>query len=210
MVIVASRVFGATAPRAEATMHADVLIDLCARPSLLRDIAFQLDALGFDQPPPFGGEEFARCTFASARGQIDLLGPDDAGEGLLVINETSRTLAIPGGRRAPQVAGLVRLTYDEAAFDVDIRVPLLPGAIVVRAAAALDSRTRLAPHHAKDVAHMLGVLPDPISALAAITDADRELLAGLVERFRSSGDFAWRGMDSDSRLRSLTALELLL
>ena len=194
----------------ELTKDADLLVDLCAQPGLLRVIANQLEVLGFEQPAPFGGEDFARCTFMNERGQIDLLGPDDAGEELLVINETSRTLAIPGGRRALQVAERVRLTYDDLAFDVDLRVPLLPGAIMVKAAAALDPRTRDAAHHIQDVAHMLRILPDPIAARTGLTAADQEQIAALAPRLRESGDVAWRGMDQEGRLKAQTALELIL
>lgn len=75
MVLVASRAADSTVMRAEQTKDADLVVDLCARPSLLRDIAYHLGTLGFDQLPPFPGRGFARCTFATATGQIDLLAP---------------------------------------------------------------------------------------------------------------------------------------
>ncbi len=210
MVLVASRAADSTVMRAEQTKDADLVVDLCARPSLLRDIAYHLGTLGFDQLPPFPGRGFARCTFATATGQIDLLAPDDAGEELLAISATSQTVAIPGGRRALQVGEDVRLTYDEDEFDVELRVPLLPGAIVVKAAAALDPRTREAPHHVQDVVHMLRVLPDPIGARARMSVEDRALLAALTPRLHEAGDVAWRSVDVEDRERARAAIDLLV
>ncbi len=186
-----------------------MLVDICANPGTVAKVANELQQFGFKPLEPWGGEEFARCTFVSGTGQIDILCPDDASDEQLETPSGVRSLAIPGGRRALEISEAVRITYDEKYADIDIRLPLLPGAIVVKAAAAVDPRTADQPRHIQDVAGMLCVVDEPISARDKLSAEDRSLLASLVNRLVDDGDVAWDGIGTSDRLQGRAALDIM-
>jgi hypothetical protein len=210
MVLIASRFTGQSVDRAEQTKDADILVDICTRPDILVKVVSELRAFGFTQMEPFG-EKAARCTFlnSTGHGQIDVLCPDDASEAELDSVAGVRSLAIPGGRRALEISEEVTITYSQDAADVVLRVPLLPGSIVVKAAAALDERTARQERHIQDVVDMLSVLDDPGSARSHLSDADRVVLSSLQSRLDDDGDIAWERMGDPARLRARAAFELL-
>jgi hypothetical protein len=210
MVLIASRFTGQSADRAEQTKDADVLVDICTRPDILAKVVNELQAFGFTQMEPFG-ENAARCTFQNftGHGQIDVLCPDDASDAALDTVPGTRSLAIPGGRRALELSGAVNITYSQDNPDVVLRVPLLPGAIVVKSAAALDERTADQERHIQDVVDMLSILEDPGAARSLLHNADREILSALRTRLDDDGDVAWERMGDPARLRERAAFELL-
>jgi hypothetical protein len=212
MVLIACRLTGRTVERAEETRDADILVDICSSPSILAKVVNELDNFGFQLIEPFRGEEFARCTFTNSTGpgQIDVLCPEDATEDELKAVSGLQSLAIPGGRRALQVAEEVLITYDVDAPDVRIRVPLLPGAVVVKAAAAIDHRTVNQTRHVQDVVDMLLVLEDPIGVRPRLNDADLELLSSLRPRLEDDGDVAWERVSEQARLRARAAFDILV
>jgi hypothetical protein len=212
MVLIACRLTGRTVDRAEQTKDADILVDICSSPSILAKVVNELKTFGFQQIEAFGGDEFARCTFTNSTGlgQIDVLCPDDATEDDLRSVRGVHSLAIPGGRRALQVAEEVLLTYDVDAPDVRIRVPLLPGAITVKAAAAIDQRTVDQPRHVQDLVDMLSVLDDPIEARLKLNDVDLEMLSSLRARIEDDGDVAWERFGGQARLEARAAFDVLV
>ncbi len=207
MVLIAARAEGRQLPRAEQTKDADVLVDVCVHPGVLSQAADVLTGLGYGHPEPgWYDDAVARCTFVSGMAQIDLLGPDDSpAEDLATANGVTR-LAIPGGRRALETAQPVRITYDLDRRDVEIPVPLLPGAIAVKAAAALDPRTSGERRHAQDVAALLAIIDDPLKVRAAMSDADVELLGRLSGRLYDDGDPAWDAIPAPDRQEGQAAL----
>ncbi len=212
MVLIACRMTGRTVDRAEETKDADILVDICSSPSLLAKVINELRSFGFQPIESFGGEEFARCTFTNStgQGQIDVLCPEDATDDELKSVNGVQSLAIPGGRRALQVSEEVLITYDVDAYDVRIRVPLLPGAIVVKAAAAIDQRTVNQPRHVQDLVDMLSVLEDPVDARPQLNDADLELLSSLRPRLEDDGDVAWERFGEQARLEARAAFDILV
>jgi len=211
MVLIACRLTGRTVDRAEQTKDADMLVDICSSPSILNKVVNELRSYGF-QPMESFGREFARCTFTNSdgQGQIDVLCPEDATEDELKSLNGVQSLAIPGGRRALQIAEEVLITYDIEAPDVRIRVPLLPGAIVVKAAAAVDQRTANQPRHVQDLVDMLSVLEDPVGARQQLNDADLKVLSSLVSRLEDNGDVAWERLGERARLEARAAFDLLI
>ncbi len=172
----------------------------------------ELKNYGFQLMEPFGGEEFGRCTFTNStgQGQIDVLCPEDATEDELKSVSGVQSLAIPGGRRALEVSEELLITYDVDAPDVRIRVPLLPGSIVVKAAASVDQRTANQDRHIQDLVDMLSVLDDPVGARPQLNDADLELLSSLLPRLEDDGDVAWDRLGEQARLEARAAFDLLI
>jgi hypothetical protein len=209
MVLIASRAEGASSSRGEETRDADVVVDVCVQPRLLQGMASKLESFGYEQDPPFRGDGFARCSFSDGIGQIDLLAPNDSQTELLAISDSSMTIAIPGGRRALELSETIELYFGEEERDVAVRVPLLPGAIVVKAMAALDLRTKDQPRHLEDVAYLLGALSDPSSARLELDDSDVEVLTKIGSLFDLRGSGVWRGESADFRDRALATLAIL-
>lgn len=138
---------------------------------------------GFDFPrddwPDRDG--FARCTMVAHSAQVDLLCPDDADERHLVAGG-ARSLAIPGGRPALEVAEPVTVLLGDDCAPVDVRVPTLYGALAVKAATATDPRTRDRTRHLEDVAFLLSIVPDPRRLRAELAGGDLALLRALAPR----------------------------
>ena len=102
------------------------------------------------------------------------------------------------------------ITYDVDAPDVRIRLPLLPGAIVVKAATAVDQRTVNQPRHVQDLVDMLSVLGDPVDARLRLNDADIKLLSSLRSRLEDDGDVAWERSGGQVRLEARAAFDILV
>lgn len=211
MVLIAARAEGRQLPRAEQTKDADVLVDVCMHPEVLSQAADVLTGLGYRHPEAgWYDDAVARCTFVSGTAQIDLLGPEDSRAEDLATTNGVTSLAIPGGRRALETAQPVRITYDLDQRDVEMRVPLLPGAIAVKAAAVLDPRTSGQRRHAEDVAALLAIVDDPLRVRAAMSDADVELLGRLSRRLSDDGDPAWDAIPEADRREGQAALRLIV
>jgi hypothetical protein len=102
------------------------------------------------------------------------------------------------------------ITYDVDAPDVRMRVPLLPGAIFVKAAAAVDQRTAKQPRHMQDLVDMLCALEDPVGARQQLSEADLKLLSSLLSRLEDNGDVAWERLGEQARLEARAAFDLLV
>jgi hypothetical protein len=89
-------------------------------------------------------------------------------------------------------------------------VPLLPGAITVKAAAAIDQRTVDQPRHVQDLVDMLSVLDDPIEARLKLNDVDLEMLSSLRARIEDDGDVAWERFGGQARLEARAAFDVLV
>jgi hypothetical protein len=210
MVLVAARASGHRGGRAEGTKDGDVVVDICAAPALLRSVTHKLVSTGYTLPDDdWGRDGVARCTFVSVSGaQIDVLCPDDAPDEALASGQM-QSIAIPGGRRALEFAEPTLIYFDDDLADLDVRVPMLLGAIIVKTHAALDQRTAGQPRHIEDVAWMLSII-DPRQLVAGLEDRDSALLGQLQDRFRDDADIAWRLLDDAQRNRARAAMDLAL
>ena len=210
MVLVAARAAGHTLPRPEQTKDGDIVVDVCANHEAVSRVAYSLRSFGYDIPKEaWDREGIARCTFVSGTTQIDVLCPDDAADVDLGTSDGIRSLAIPGGRRALELSEPIRIHYAEEARDVELRVPLLPGAIIVKASAALDQRTAPQHRHAQDLGALLAIIDDLRAARNGLSSQDISVLISLRDRLLDDRDPAWEGLSTEHRQRAQAALRFL-
>lgn len=212
MVVVALAEQGKAPIRSAQTKDADLLVDICTSPKTLTDVVDFLENSGFSLAEKHYGDVFARCTFVGLgqKSQIDVLCPDDSPKELLNLRSDFESIAIPGGRRAMEVAQWVTIKYREDAHDLRIRVPLIAGALVVKTAAVLDERTKDQRRHLDDVVELLLGLDDPDEHLPRLSSADRNLLSKLATLIDNDGLDAWEGVSSALRNQARSALEILI
>lgn len=208
MVIVAGRLEGAVSDRASRTKDGDIVIDVVADGAALAKSLRFLQTLGYEGlpgDPPAG--DVARCTLVTGFSQIDLLAPDDATEESLRLHDGFRSLAVPGGRRALELAEPVTVLYGEEGIST-FRVPTLYGAIAVKAHACVDARTRDQLRHRHDVGFLLSVIEDPTD-LAMRLGEDAEIVRALAEELGSDADPAWLYLSEPDRMKAQAALRFL-
>jgi hypothetical protein len=199
MVMILGREHEARAPRAEGTKDADILVDIAAHPTLLDELAHFLDSVGYRLQDGIGNEtKAARCSFVYHSAQIDLLCPDDTPEDQLVVpHRNVASIAIPGGRRAFETAREVSLYYSEDRPNAEVFVPTLAGAIAVKTAAAVDSRTADSPRHLQDIGFLLTIPADPEQTRAEFTEADVGLLRKIESHVQNPRSKMWLQLDSE-------------
>jgi hypothetical protein len=200
MVLVLARRHGTRARRAEPTKDADIVVDVVAHGEVLEAVVHELTVeQGFELADSIGsGDAAARCTFVSGMAQIDVLCPSDATTDQLDASGL-RSLAIPGGRRALETAEPIELHFSDDYPNLVVRVPTLAGALVVKAAAAIDERTAESPRHIQDVVTLLSLDADPAETASALSDGDRSVLARLADRLADDTDAAWVGVSAADR-----------
>jgi len=212
MVVVALAEQGKAPIRSAQTKDADLLVDICTSPKTLTDVVDFLENSGFSLAEKHYGDVFARCTFVGLgqKSQIDVLCPDDSPKELLNLRSDFESIAIPGGRRAMEVAQLVTIKYREDAHDLRIRVPLIAGALVVKTAAVFDERTKDQKRHLEDVVELLIGLDNPDEHRPSLSSADQNLLGKLATLIDNDGLDAWEGVSSALRNQARSALEILI
>ena len=210
MVLVVAREAGRADSRGEGTKDGDIVVDVVTEPDVLPRATRALIHLGYSLPADDPGPAFARCTFTSGNAQVDVLAPDDAPADALEAAGDVRTIAIPGGRRALAGSELVRLYYAEDAHDVEVRVPTLTTAILVKAAAAVDPRTAGHPRHIQDTAYLLACIDDPRAARTELDARGRDLLRDLLTgRLVDRADAAWAHLNAEDHDRAIAAVEYM-
>jgi hypothetical protein len=128
MVVIAGRVAGLPNDRADRTKDADILIDVVGDAGSLTAVYKKLRSYGYGPPPEAWDDDgIAKCSLVHGSVTIDLLGPEDATLEALEVGEDIRSVNIPGGRRALEVAQPVQILYGETGI-TELRVPLLPAA----------------------------------------------------------------------------------
>jgi hypothetical protein len=212
MVLVAARTTGNQLPRAELTKDGDIVVDVLVQSGVLGRVAEALGDFGYSRPPEasYDTDILTRCSFVMGNSQLDVLGSDEATEDDLVIKDVIRSIAIPGGRRALELAEFVKIEHSYEFPDVEIRVPLIPGAIVVKAIAAVDPRTNSQMRHIQDVAALFAVVDDPEGLRSRIHEQDLDVVKKLKGRLGDDGDVAWTGMSTETRLRGQAAASIVL
>ena len=197
--------------RASQTKDADIVVDVVADRTVLSATTQTLQAQGFTLDASVGsGDDVSRCTFSSYKSQIDVLCPSDATPDMLDTTDGLRSIAIPGGRRALRSARPVNLYIAEDYYDVKLRVPNVAGAIMVKAAAAIDERTSDGQRHLDDVAFLLGLPFDLRTVADDLEPGDSDLLNQLRPRLTNPTDPVWEQCPAEHRDRALTAFETLI
>lgn len=191
--------------RSKTTKDIDIVADVFARPGLIGRIAAELTQVGLQPAEAFAGADTAHCTYRGDGGvMIDVLGPDGAAAAELEVEPGRESIAIPGGARALELAVPTTL-YFGGTDVVDVSMPSPAGALVVKAANLLDSRTADQVRHRDDLVDLLGAL-DAFQVAEEIAEVDRSLLAA------AAGPFADRlgGVDKKDREDALAALEVIV
>ena len=209
MVLLNQRRYGLNAGgRAAVTKDADVVVDLIADQAMLLTFTSSLRQMGFAQADVVGsGDAAARCSFVFSTAHVDVLCPDDTDHTQLALQDGTISLAMPGGRRALELSEIVEVLFDIDKPAAEIRLPTIAGAIIVKAAAAVDPRTQMHHRHIFDVAQLLALVDDPVETASAYTTADRRLLFDASSRLQSRAEPVELG--DDELRRALTAVRLM-
>lgn len=208
MVLIAGQETGNANERTEQTKDGDIVVDLVDDEQALTEVFKALSDSQYKVPPEaFDGTDIARCTMMSGDAFIDILGPEDAPKGSLVVGEDIQSIGIPGGRRALEVAEMVTVTWGDEGI-AEFRVPLLYGAIAVKAHACHFPRTMDQDRHIQDVAFLLSTVSNPRELRDGL-GVDAELIEQLLDRLNDDGDAAWRYLTEPERRSAQTALDFL-
>lgn len=146
---------GVVPPRA--TNDIDIVADVLIRRGVLSRCATVLESLGFGPQPSITGRRLHR--FTGERGQVDLVIPDHVPASLAPKLRGYQPVPIVGGRRALDRAVLVPVILGDR--QVDIAVPDLRGAVVLKARAAVADK-RDAHRHLSDIAFLSSLVADPL------------------------------------------------
>jgi hypothetical protein len=207
MVLIHARLRGRWPPRP--TIDGDVLVDLVADSGALRRVATTLVELGF-VPEMSAGEPPLPiwCTrFRRDRAVLDLLAPDGLDDGVdLTTIAPGITLQAPGGRRALDDVGPVRLRAGEVS--VAVQLPSLLGALLAKAAATLELDWE--DKHLQDFAFLLTLVERPADLVPKLRAVDVEALTRVGEVLADHARIAWQGIDRDHAARGRDTMAALL
>jgi hypothetical protein len=213
MVLTVGAQYRAAGRRSEGTKDGDVVVDLVADPNMLQRVTSTLLSHGFVVADIVGGsgdhagDNVARCTLVFYEAQIDILCPDGTPEDMLDGVDGMRSIAIPGGTRALELSEPVDICFSDDEANAEFRCPTLHGALIAKAAAAVDARTRDQPRHIQDVAFLLTLIEDPTELAETFTERDRDTLRQTFKRIPTMP--TWDYVGADDRRLAEAAIRLL-
>lgn len=187
------------------TADGDVLADIRAAPGALRQIADFLETRALE-PEPGPEETLHRFRCATDQGDIivDVLAPDHMGSRAdLTTRPPGRTVEVPGGRQALDRSARVRVRVGGRTGS--ILLPSLTGAILVKAAAL--SLPGDSDRHYQDLAFLLALVDDPLTAKSELTQSERKHLRDCPLLDKDSR--GWRWLNDDDRQNAYAALRLM-
>jgi hypothetical protein len=188
-----------------ATADGDVLADVRAAPGALRQITEFLEAHALE-PEPGPGETLHRFRRPAGQGDIivDVLAPDHMGSRAdLTTRPPGRTVEVPGGTQALDRSARVRVRV--AGRTGYIPRPSLTGAILVKAAAL--SLSGDPDRHYQDLAFLLTLVEDPLTARSELTQSERRRLRDCPLLDKDCR--GWRWLHDDDRRNAYAALTLM-
>jgi hypothetical protein len=206
MVLTVGAQYRAAGRRSEGTKDGDVVVDLAADPNMLQRVTSTLLSHGF-VVADIVGDNVARCTLVFYEAQIDILCPDGTPEDMLDGVDGMRSIAIPGGTRALELSEPVDICFSDDEANAEFRCPTLHGALIAKAAAAVDARTRDQPRHIQDVAFLLTLIEDPTELAETFTERDRDTLRQTFKRIPTMP--TWDYVGADDRRLAEAAIRLL-
>ena len=213
MVLTVGAQHRAAGRRSEGTKDGDIVVDLVADPHMLQRVTSTLLSHGFAIADIVGGSgdhaggNAARCTLVFYEAQIDILCPDGTPDDMLEGVDGMRSIAIPGGTRALELSEPVDICFSDDEVNAEFRCPTLHGALIAKAAAAVDARTRDQPRHIQDVAFLLTLIEDPTELAKAFTAGDSDTLRQTFERIQTMP--TWDYVGADDRRLAEAAIRLL-
>jgi hypothetical protein len=187
------------------TADGDVLVDIRADPSALRQVSSFLTGRDLNpDPAPDGILHRFKGTVHSDEIVIDVLAPDHVGERAdLTTTAGGRTIEVPGGTQALSQTEYVQVNVGGRTGR--IQRPNLVGAILVKLAAL---QVPCDPgRHFQDLAFLLSLIPDPLAARSTLTSPERRKLRACALTDRNHP--AWNWLTNDQANAGHAALRLL-
>jgi hypothetical protein len=183
----------------------DVLVDIRADPSALHRVTSFLTArLLQPDPGPDGILHRFKGAVNSREICIDVLAPDNVGTRAdLTTSPPGRTVQVPGGSQALRRSEYVRVQVGDRVGRIPR--PNLLAAIIAKAAAL--NLPGDAGRHQQDLAFLLALMPDPMTARSALSNTERGKLRAcpLTDRRHP----AWRYLPEADANAGHAALQLL-
>jgi hypothetical protein len=160
----------------------DVLVDIRAQPTALRRVTDFLIKRSFQPDPgPDGLLHRFKIKIDSNTIVIDILAPDNVGHRAdLTTSPPGRTLQVPGGSQALHRTERVMVQVEGRTGQIP-RPSLLAAVLAKAAALRLPGDSQ---RHQHDLAFLLALMPDPITARAELSGTERRKLRAcpLVDR----------------------------
>jgi hypothetical protein len=194
------------------TEDVDVVVDIRADQRLMARICawlelhhFKLDEISADGI----GHRYLSTTYSGpGRVAIDILAPENMGDRAdLTTTPPARTVSAPGTRGTlDDAAPLEILLGDRSGY---ILRPQLISAIIAKAAATEIPIRQNPERDWADLAFLLSLIPDPVSAADQLTKSQRRRLRRIVTPLLDEDHFAWRLLGERAR-DGIAALEFLI
>lgn len=194
-----------------ATEDIDVVVDIRADQRLIMRLCTWLEAREFDLDGISTdniGHRYVSTTY-SGPGKVtfDILAPENVGERAdLTTSPPARTVSAPGTRDALDAAEPLEVLLDGRGGHV-LRPPLISAILAKAAATSIRVRANRERDWA-DLAFLLTLVPDPVSAAAQLSNRQRQKLRA-VSALLDEDHLAWRSLGSRSRL-GVAALQFLI
>lgn len=203
------------------TIDVDVIVDIRAYQRGTSQIAAWLESQEFahDGMSPEGiGHRYVRdlAKTDNQLGQVifDILAPEGGGHrASLGTTPPARTVEVPGGTQALRRAEVINIDVQDVTglykATGSVRRPSILGAIIAKASATTIA-TRANPERDwQDLAHLLAIVPDPVSLKAELKSKDRQRLRKILE-LEDREHTAWQLLSTDQYRRAIATLDFLL
>lgn len=187
------------------THDVDALIDVMAARVSVAGITAALTARGFDVIEP-GWPESPVHRLRRDDDVIDVLVADHLPKHAQLRLRGHPVLAVDGGAQA--LARTQQVVIEHDAGTVELTVPDLLGALVLKAAAHMADR-RDRERHLRDAALLASLITDHRRELGRLQGSDRKRLRHLNEALNDPLDDAWLLSPDDARQRGQDTLRIL-
>ncbi len=194
-----------------ATEDIDVVIDIRADQQLIMRVCAWLEARGFRLDGISAdsiGHRYVSTTYDGlGKVAFDILAPENVGERAdLTTSPPARTVSAPGTRDALDAAEPLEILL--GARRGHVLRPTLISAILAKAGATRIPVRANPERDWTDLAFLLTLIPDPVSAAAQLSNSQRRKLR-TVNELLSEDHPAWRPLGPRSRL-GVAALQFLI
>jgi hypothetical protein len=194
-----------------ATEDIDVVVDIRADQRLIMRLCAWLEAhdFGLNGISADGiGHRYVSATY-SGPGAVtfDILAPENVGERAdLTTSPPARTVSAPGTRDALDAAEALEVFLGGRSGHV-LRPPLISAILAKAAATSIPVRAN-PERDWTDLAFLLTLIPDPVSAAAQLSNRQRRKLRAAAGALLAEDHPAWRPLGPRARL-GITALQFL-
>jgi predicted nucleotidyltransferase len=177
--------------RVRVTRDVDLLADILAHRNGMNRVVQALRSLDFVAEPTLNETKQHRFIRSRDGAVADVLAPDHADPRHPLRTEGSReTIKIPGGSQALQRRTELTVVIDENLSGIQVPLPTLLGAIVLKAAAWVEDN-RDPERHLQDAALLVSLVDDPLAEREALKGSDRKRLNKLNKALGDEGAEHW-------------------